>query len=189
MVSRVSLLTFFPFSFNISQQKEPVSNDDFNILISPKRISDVDPGHECYPLQDLPQDVGEGSNATLQIKYQSKFDSEAKDTFYACADISFVPVAQFTTQIPCFNVTSSDFTPPASSPSSSGTPEEGSTPNNSTGSGGLSKGGIAGVVVGVVAAVVLAILAFIGYRRFQKQRRLADHEKSTRNVKWEAPGN
>jgi hypothetical protein len=65
----------------------------------------------CYALPESPRAVTDGSNATIQLKYTSDFGTDRNQTFYACADITYVDSAAFTTQIPCFNVTSEEFVP------------------------------------------------------------------------------
>ncbi|KAF2843804.1 hypothetical protein M501DRAFT_921986, partial [Patellaria atrata CBS 101060] len=90
----------------ISYDNNPQSNDDFQTLIS-ERIGEIDPGHVCYSVPEPSRDIVEnGANATIQVRYTSDFGGEQNnETFYACSDITYVNPAQFTMQIPCFNVT------------------------------------------------------------------------------------
>lgn len=46
-------------------------------------MKEVDPGHECLSIANPPADVAVGSNATLQIKYTSEFDTGVNETYYA----------------------------------------------------------------------------------------------------------
>lgn len=55
----------------------------------------IDLGHTCVTVDDSPPSVRVGSNATLQIKYTSKFDKPEWETFYACSDITFVELSDF----------------------------------------------------------------------------------------------
>ncbi|EEP75980.1 conserved hypothetical protein [Uncinocarpus reesii 1704] len=177
---------------SISYKDDPKLNDDFELLIEPKRIDSLEPGHECYPLPSPPRDIEEGANATLQLKYLSEFDSKETETFYACADIKFVAASKFTKQIPCFNVTSDDFVAPSPSSTSSSTPSKETSNSDSVsskGSNGLSGGGIAGVVVGIVAGLALIGLGFFLARRYQQKKRIRLHELSVRSVKWDDVGN
>lgn len=149
----------------------------------------------CYPVPNPPADIEARSNATLQIKYISDFDDpdNSNDTFYACADITYVPTSQFTFQVPCFNATVDDFggivdtnstssgTAAGAAATSTGAPSvEGSS------SSGLSKGAIAGIVVGVVlgAFVILGGL-FLMWRRSQRKKRAREQEANLRSVKWD----
>ncbi|KAI0967907.1 hypothetical protein F4678DRAFT_482919 [Xylaria arbuscula] len=139
-------------------------------------VAVVESGHQCYKIDDIPDTVVAGSNATIQMKYWSNIDNELggrNQTFFACADITFVQAADFSTQVPCFNVTYSDFNlPEASSTATADQPddtsaEDNSTANNSSNSdSGLAKGAIAGIAVGVVVASLLVIgaVAFVVLR-------------------------
>ncbi|KAK2832030.1 hypothetical protein FQN49_006924 [Arthroderma sp. PD_2] len=175
---------------SISYKDDPTSNDDFKVLIEPKRIKDVDPGHECYPIPDPPRDTEDGANATLQIKYEAQFDHAETETFYACADIKYVSVSKFDTQVPCFNVTSDEFI----APDPSSTAQPGSNPKSGSDMAvgperGLSGGAIAGIAIGVLAGVVLIVLSYFGYRKYHQRRRIRLHQLSVRNVKWDDVGN
>lgn len=106
--------------------------------------------------------------------YVSNFDQDEskRETFYACADITFVDV--FTMSIPCFNATVSD--PEVESDPSvnvTTTDSGGNTPHTAADftaadnkSSGLSRGAIAGAVVGSIAGVsMLGLVAFFLWRR------------------------
>ncbi|PGH23678.1 hypothetical protein AJ80_02284 [Polytolypa hystricis UAMH7299] len=186
---------------SVSYKDDPQSNSDFEVLINPKRIDDIDPGHMCYSLPDPPRDIEDGMNATVQIKYRSEFDEDEMQTFYACTDLTYVAPSKFTTQIPCFNVTSEEFAekdddkpkPKSTSDSKPKTTSESSSDSDSSssdsGSGGLGGGAIAGIVVGSVAGAALIFLAGFVYRRSVQKKRIRLHELSVRNVKWDNVGN
>ncbi|GJN75604.1 GPI anchored protein [Purpureocillium lilacinum] len=166
----------------------PKSNGDFTTLIDAKAMRELDKGHTCVPIADPPSSVKAGANATLQIKYISEFDKPENETFYACADITYVALSDFKDTIPCFNVTQ----PPdgdkgsKSSPTASPTPSSGSPSGSGGGSSGLSGGAIAGIVVGVVAGVgLLGAAALFMYRRSQQQKRMMRQQNSSRAVKWD----
>jgi len=91
----------------LSLSNAPTKQSDFDAAIS--TIAAVDAGHQCYKLPTLPVDITEGANATIQLQYTSLEDDGDKDTFYACADVTFVATRTFTETIPCFNVTSDEF--------------------------------------------------------------------------------
>ncbi|RAK95920.1 copper acquisition factor BIM1-like domain-containing protein [Aspergillus ibericus CBS 121593] len=151
----------------ISYDDNPTSNADFVTTVSGKSFPDVEPGHECYSVPNPPSNITSGANATLQLKYVSDFDNDGNETYYACADIVYVPYSSFTTDIPCFNVSEADTT---SSSSSSSSTSSSSSSSSSGRSHGLSGGDIAGIVVGSVAgAVLLGAAAFFLGRYWQKK--------------------
>ena len=171
---------------------DPTSNDDFTTLIEEHSISDLDPGHTCVDLSDLPSSPSAGDNATLQIIYRADWDAPHNQTFYACADIVFVEASQFTFNIPCFNATepgeddieagaTASANPTATHTSTSGSSGSSDNSNdsddsddssNSGGSKKLSGGAIAGIVVGsVVGVIMIAVGALLLWRRKKQQRR------------------
>ncbi|OAL24293.1 hypothetical protein AYO20_10720 [Fonsecaea nubica] len=180
----------------ISYKSDPTSNDDFEVVIPDTRIPELNEGHQCFPLPNPPADVEAQAPATLQIRYTSDFDTDLNETFYACADITYVPTSQFTYQVPCFNATTEDFEisdEPDSEESTSTGSAAGATATaevpeaTESSSSGLSGGAIAGIVVGVVVGVASALaLFFVLWRRRQQKKRLRQQETSIRNVKWEA---
>ncbi|KAM4066603.1 GPI anchored protein [Hirsutella rhossiliensis] len=168
---------------SISYRADPKANTDFSTLIDAKAFRDIDPGHTCVPVADAPSSVRAGAKATLQIKYSAEFDKPEVETFYACADITYVEPARFTTAIPCFNATE---------PSSDQDLDGGSSPSSDVFAGpsedrtSLSGGAIAGIVVGCVAGVVgLAVAALLVYRRKQQHLHMLRRQRSARGVKWE----
>ncbi|KAL4787982.1 hypothetical protein BJX76DRAFT_353776 [Aspergillus varians] len=186
-------------TISISDRNNPTSNNDFSTLVSDRSISDIDPGHMCYPVSNPGVDTEAGMNATFQIKYTSDFDTDKNETYYACADITYVPASKFAYQVPCFNVTTDEFTSTndtdsdsdsdSTSSSSSGSNAGSSSSSSDSGSGGgsgLSGGAIAGIVVGCVAAAVIALALLFGYRRLLQKYRSLRQEKSVRNVDWAA---
>ncbi|CAG7931670.1 unnamed protein product [Penicillium olsonii] len=148
----------------ISYENDPTSNRDFTTLVSSSNFPDLDPGHECYAVPNPPSNITSGANATLQLSYLSTFDTEKNETFYACSDITYIPLASFTTNVLCFNVsesTSSDLSDSSATPSSKA---------SSGSSSGLSGGQIAGIVVGCVAGAALAAVAlFVLWTRYQRK--------------------
>lgn len=111
-------------------------------------------------------DIKSGSNATLQLSYLSTFDTDKNSTFYACADITYVPLASFTENVLCFNVSEPSATGTSSTSSATASSE---SSKSSKSSGGLSGGQIAGIVVGcVVGAVLAAVALFMLWSRHQR---------------------
>lgn len=53
-------------------------------------ITEIEPGHQCYKIDDIPSSVAAGSNATIQLAYWANYEDENagnNETFYACADV------------------------------------------------------------------------------------------------------
>ncbi|KAI0415243.1 hypothetical protein F5X98DRAFT_229930 [Xylaria grammica] len=160
--------------FSIAYADDPTVQSQFTQQVA--GVASVESGHQCYKIDDVPSTVAAGSNATIQLEYWSNMDNELggrNQTFYACADITFVEAADFSVQVPCFNVTSSDFNlPESSSTPSADTPEDtGAASSSSNSDGGLTTGAIAGIAVGVVVASLLVIgaVAFVVFRRRNSQ--------------------
>lgn len=177
---------------------DPLSNDDFETVIAPTRIPELNEGHQCYPIPNPAADVEAGANATLQIKYTSDFDTDLNETFYACADITYVATSQFNVQVPCFNATVDEFDLPDenndgdNTSTATGTAAgatataSGAVTASSSKSSGISGGAIAGIVVGVVGGLLLLAGGFFFlWRRGQRNRRLRQQQANVRNVKWE----
>lgn len=131
-------------------------------------------------------------NATFQIKYTSDFDTDKNETYYACADVTYIPASKFKYQVPCFNVTADESTPTNSSDSD--TAESGVSPtldtnaNEDSSGSGLSGGAIAGIVVGCVAAAAFAAALLFGFRRLLQKYRSLRQRTSVRNVEWNEAG-
>ncbi|CAG9954036.1 unnamed protein product [Clonostachys rosea f. rosea IK726] len=173
----------------LSLPKMSLTTSSSALLTCPFREMEL--GHTCVPVGDIPDYVKSGDFATFQIKYIADFDKPENQTFYACADVKFVEEKAFTISIPCFNATEPDADDEAgpgfdfhSSVSSTAAPTSTATGSSNSGSdsskdgssssggGGLSKGAIAGIVVGSVAGVAIILLAaiFLYRRRLQKNR-------------------
>jgi len=148
-------------------------------LVSYSNFPELDPGHECYSVPNSPSGVTSGTNATLQLSYVSEGDTEKNNTYYACADITYVELNSFTDDIPCFNVSTGDSVVTSSAagvaPTATGT-SAASSPTAASISGksshnGLSGAAIAGVVVGVVAgSAVIGTLVLLWRRREKKTK-------------------
>ncbi|KAL2819205.1 hypothetical protein BJX63DRAFT_31587 [Aspergillus granulosus] len=183
----------------ISHKNNPTTNEDFNIIVDQRRIQEIDEGHTCYAVPNPGVDTEEGMNATFQIKYTADFETDKNETYYACADVTYVAASKFTYQVPCFNATVDEFTLTDSddddssssnnSNSNSDSASSGSsieTGSSGGGGGGLSGGAIAGIVVGAVAALAIALVLLFGYRRLLQKYRGLRQKTSVRNVDWAA---
>ncbi|POS68644.1 hypothetical protein DHEL01_v212961 [Diaporthe helianthi] len=146
----------YKVAFYIALDDEPTTQSEFSEQIV-QNITEVEPGHQCYKIAPLPSSATAGANATIQLAYWAENDGESGDrneTYYACADVTLVEAADFSAQVPCFNVTSADF--------DSGDDEatETATSTSSGSSGGLSKGAIAGITVGTILGSLAVVGAF-----------------------------
>ncbi|KAF2441073.1 hypothetical protein P171DRAFT_419191 [Karstenula rhodostoma CBS 690.94] len=167
-------------AIRLATGNDPRTQEDFIDDQVVSNVSEVDPGHQCYKLQHL-DGITAGTNATIQMEYWGEFEGENagnNQSFFACADITFVPAADFNATAPCFNVTSSDFdapsssSSPTSSPSSS--PDSTSNPSSSgsqSSGGGLSTGAKAGIAVGSIIGglALIGLVALLMLRRGKAQ--------------------
>ncbi|OTB08727.1 hypothetical protein M426DRAFT_316748 [Hypoxylon sp. CI-4A] len=182
-------------NFSVAYDNAPTIQSQFSQQIV-SEVTEIEPGHQCYRIADVPSSVTTGTNATIQLEYWSNVDNElggANQTFYACADITFVDYKDLTTTPPCFNVTASDFNSGDSSSSSStsspvssatGSTSETSAATSNEGSGdGLSSGAKAGIAVGVVVASLITVgaVAFVVLRKRKSQS--LDHEAPASDLK------
>ncbi|OAA71473.1 hypothetical protein ISF_02024 [Cordyceps fumosorosea ARSEF 2679] len=190
-ISLVAQDESYDLELAVSYVEDPKSNSDFNKLIDMETFKDIKLGHTCVTLPNAPSSVKSGTNATLQIKYIADFDKPENQTFYACADITYVELSDFKVSIPCFNATEPSPGDSTSKGGSSSTPSASASASPSSGSGtgksGLSGGAIAGIVIGSIAGVALiAAAALLIFRRKQQRLRLLRQQNSERG-KW-APG-
>lgn len=176
---------------------DPVESD-FADIDGPGPVGDFDPGHSCLVVPDPPSSIAEGSNATFRLWYEASPGEEGGRTedYYACTDVTFVAAEEFTESIPCFNVTEEEpriSTDPDVDVTLTSSGSESSTSDSLSSSevashvadatdveggknSGLSKGGIAGVVIGCVAAaalIIASVVLFIRYRRANSEARRA----------------
>ncbi|KAI1609287.1 hypothetical protein EDD37DRAFT_165044 [Exophiala viscosa] len=169
----------------ISYSSDPTSNSNFTTLVPGTDFPEIEPGHECYSVPNPPSTVSAGSNATLQLSYISAGTTGVNKTYYVCADIKYVELADFTTDIPCFNVTEDsayetsaagvETTASATSTSASATSTSGSSTssdssNSSSTHKGLSGGAIAGIVIGSIAgAAIIGAVLWFAYRAHMRR--------------------
>ncbi|WYZ39089.1 hypothetical protein EsH8_III_001003 [Colletotrichum jinshuiense] len=187
---------YYNTKISVSYKNDPTSNSDFTTVIEEQSVADLNPGHTCVDLANPPSSVTAGSNATIQIIYRADWDAPHNQTFYACADITYVEAANFDTRIPCFNATEpgEDDIAATASPSASSTnaaSSSGSSSGSGSSKGGLSGGAIAGIVIGAVAGVGLLVgAALFFYRRSQQKKRNSRlarmEENAKRSEHWSA---
>ncbi|KAJ3538334.1 hypothetical protein NM208_g5952 [Fusarium decemcellulare] len=195
----------YDIELSISYKQDPKSNSDFSTIIDADEFKSIDPGHTCVSVPDADDSVKANTNATLQIKYIASFDKPENETFYACADITFVELVDFDESMACFNATKpadeldddddddfhhhddddDDNDDDDDDRNSSAGSESGSS-NKKDGGSGLSGGAIAGIVVGSVAGVaIIATAAFLLYRRKSRHQAALRQQQTARGVSWE----
>ncbi|KAF2169143.1 hypothetical protein M409DRAFT_20369 [Zasmidium cellare ATCC 36951] len=154
----------------VSYDNDPQSITDFEIFYGPQAVGGLDIGHTCITAPDPPTNISAGSNATFMFFYLSE-DTNSKEAFYACTDITYVETTAFAERIPCFNATREE--PGVSTDAAVDvitTAPDGSDPHPDE-DHGLSRGTIAGAVVGsVLGALAIAALAFLLFRRSKKSK-------------------
>ncbi|KAF2475061.1 uncharacterized protein BDR25DRAFT_280695 [Lindgomyces ingoldianus] len=168
----------------VAFSNDPTTQAEFSDQVV-NNVSEVAPGHQCYRLNQLEGKTA-GTNATIQLEYWSEFEGEndgKNQSFFACADVTFVEAKDFTLAVPCFNVTSDGFNEPAPSntPSSiSAAPTNAApttaSPVRGTSSGSLSIGARAGIAVGSIIGG-LAIIGGIAFLAMRKGRESARKER------------
>ncbi|CAN8098348.1 unnamed protein product [Discula destructiva] len=160
-------------AFYISFDDDPTSESDFTEQVV-SNVTEIEPGHQCYKIDTLPSTVTAGSNATIQLEYWSDYEDENggnNQTFYACADVTFVEAADFSVQVPCFNVTAVDFDSGDATATATAitTATATAAASSSSGSNSLSKGAIAGIAVGTIVGS-LAIVGAFAFILLKKRR-------------------
>ncbi|KAJ9137038.1 Cytokine inducing-glycoprotein [Pleurostoma richardsiae] len=185
----------YDVQISISYSEEPSSNSDFSVMVSSQSLQDLYMGHTCVSVPNAPSSVTAGTNATLQVQYISQWDTSSNQTFYACADITYISAADFTANEWCFNATeqpaatTTSTTSAATSTAASSGGSSGDSSSTSGGSSGISKGAIAGAVVGsVCGAALLAAAGLALYRLGARRQRLAMMRADAHNADWNGPG-
>ncbi|RYP04533.1 hypothetical protein DL764_004395 [Monosporascus ibericus] len=173
-------------AFSIAYDNDPTAQSDFTQQVV-DNITAIEAGHQCYKVADIPDTVGPGTNATIQLEYWSSMDDELggrNQSFYACADVTFVEPEDFDIQVPCFNVKASEFNLPEDEEdedSASTTPSAASEVNAEN-SGDFGSGLASGAKAGIAVGVIVASLAIVGAVAFLvlRKRKLApvDQERA-----------
>ena len=154
----------------------PLSNDDFEAVKT--TIAELEPGHVCYQIPNAPPEVEAGSNATIQIRYTADFETDRNETYFACADIYYVPINRFTSPVPCFNVSSEDFATPKNED------DDSDEPVSLIISSSLSGGAIAGIVIAIFGVLVAIGAFFFSWGRRKKREVQRKQEDNVRAVQW-----
>ena len=155
---------------------EPHSNADFIDLVPYSNFPSLAAGYECYSVPDPLSGATTGTNATLQLAYLSENTNGETDTFYTCADITYIELSAFTEEVSCYNSTAGSGVTQSASGVAPTPAASGSTTSSGSHHSRLSGGAIAGIVVGVLVAagiVVSAVLLMIRRRAQQVERRVS----------------
>ncbi|AOW05652.1 hypothetical protein B0I72DRAFT_141274 [Yarrowia lipolytica] len=97
----------------ISYQNNPTSEDDFEDIFTGNISAEADKGHACYQFPDIPNNVREGQNGTIQLEYNA-IDGTQNISHFVCADVYFVERNQFQNtgfSAMCFNTTEGEIAP------------------------------------------------------------------------------
>ncbi|KAI3536159.1 WSC2 [Colletotrichum abscissum] len=155
-------------------------------FLGPSEVGSLDLGHTCVTVPSAPSGTAAGSNATYRMLYVSNFDQDEskRETYYACADVTFVEV--FAASIPCFNATVSDPDVDVDTTVNVTTTDSGgNTPHTGESkSSGLSKGAIAGAAVGSIAGV--SLLALAGFFFWRKKAAKKEAVTEPMQQRWDA---
>ncbi|KAF4775642.1 WSC2 [Colletotrichum scovillei] len=178
---------------SVSYENDPKSASDFETFLGPSEVGSLDLGHTCVTVPTAPSGTAAGSNATYRMLYVSNFDQDEskRETYYACADVTFVEV--FAASIPCFNATVSDPDVDVDTTVNVTTTDSGgNTPHTAADftaageskSSGLSKGAIAGAAVGSIAGV--SLLALAGFFFWRKKAAKKEAVTEPMQQRWDA---
>ncbi|RYP71773.1 hypothetical protein DL771_004585 [Monosporascus sp. 5C6A] len=153
-------------AFSIAYGNNSTAQSDFTQQVV-DNITAIEAGHQCYKVADIPDAVEPGTNATIQLEYWSSMDDELggrNQSFYACADITFVETEDFDIQVPCFNVRASEFNLPKDDgdEDSATTKPSGAGETNTEGSDAFGSGLTSGAKAGIAVGVIVASLAIVG---------------------------
>ncbi|RYO96149.1 hypothetical protein DL766_001928 [Monosporascus sp. MC13-8B] len=173
-------------AFSIAYDNNPTAQSDFTQQVV-DNVTAIEPGHQCYKVADIPNTVEPGTNATIQLEYWSSMGDELggrNQSFYACADITFVETKDFDVQVPCFNVKASEFNLPKDDEDKDSASAEPSATGevNAESSGDFASGLTSGAKAGIAVGVIVASLAIVGAVAFAvlRKRKSApvDHERA-----------
>ncbi|KAK4442679.1 hypothetical protein QBC34DRAFT_479807 [Podospora aff. communis PSN243] len=170
----------YDLQLSVSFSQDPKSNSDFSPILS--GIESLNLAHACIPIPAITA-AQAGRNATLQLKYIAEWHDDdhshkrhagTNETFYSCADITFVEQAQVSLEIPCFNATAEEhedheFEHGHDDDDHDDDHDDEHNDGENVKKGGLSGQAIAGIVIGCVAAV--AGVALVGFYLWRQDRR------------------
>ncbi|KAK1621758.1 hypothetical protein BDP81DRAFT_511294 [Colletotrichum phormii] len=177
---------------SVSYENNPKSVSDFETFLGPSEVGSLDLGHTCVTVPSAPDGTAAGANATYRMLYVSNFESDEskRETYYGCADVTFVEV--FAASIPCFNATVSDPDVDVDiTVNVTTTDSGGNTPHTAADftaadskSSRLSKGAIAGAAVGSIAG--LSLIALAGFFFWRKKAAKKEAVTEPMQQRWDA---
>ncbi|KAM0256889.1 hypothetical protein ACHAQJ_004711 [Trichoderma viride] len=166
---------------------DPKSVADFVPLTS-WSVSKLDVGIACIKIPDAASHVEAGDKATFQLRYFSDYDSPTNQSFFACADITYVNPADVAYPFPCVNTTEPEMGPNPVAPTTTGKEQE-PKPTGEEWSAGekssLSKDKIAAIGIGGGLGITVVALCFWLKLIRRKERRL-DAERKQEESEWQS---
>ncbi|KAH6611392.1 wsc2 glucoamylase iii alpha-1 [Trichoderma cornu-damae] len=177
---------------------DPKSVADFTPFMSAGPLPKLGVGMSCISVPDAFSFVEAGDRATLQLRYFSDYDTPTNQSFFACADITYVDPSDILFPFPCLNTTAPDpdldKKPVSQTPT--GTKPKGRTKFTEepepTGDGwspgkrtGLSKAAIAGISIGS-AVPVTGVMVGIWLLVHRRKERRADAERRKEEAEWQS---
>ncbi|KAH6695371.1 hypothetical protein F5X68DRAFT_198336 [Plectosphaerella plurivora] len=177
----------FDVQVSITFDEAPSNTSDFDVLIPQDRIRALDFSHVCIDLPALPTTAAEGRNATIRLRYVAEYldpnhshdrrrHLPVNETFYSCADVTLMALDEFyRDNVPCFNATGDfDNDEEHSHSHSHDDEEEAEEVGSGSSSSGLSKGDIAGIVIGsIVGVAVIATALWYFIRKDRREKQMA----------------
>ncbi|KAK5637440.1 hypothetical protein RRF57_013155 [Xylaria bambusicola] len=162
-------------AFSVAYDNDPTVQTQFVQQLA--SVAVVESGHQCYKIDDIPNTVVAGSNATIQMKYWSNIDNELgghNQTFFACADIQVTSRLKYLVSMShILTSTCLVLHPPRQQVSPKTLVSKVTQPKTLALNPirRLTKGAIAGVAVGVVLAslLVIGVVAFFVLRGRKSQ--------------------
>jgi hypothetical protein len=166
-------------------KKDPKSVADF-VPFMDRRVTKLGVGIACINVPNAAAHVKAGDKATFQLRYFSDYDSPTNQSFFACADITYVEPSDIPYPFPCINTTEPELEPMPTPPTNNtGEPK----PTGAEWSAGKESGLPAGIIA------VIAILSAIGFAgivlgvswriRLRKERRLTA-ERLQEEAEWQS---
>lgn len=168
-------------------KKDPKSVADF-VPLTNWRVSKLGVGIVCISVPDAVSHVDAGDKATFQLRYFSDYDSPTNQSFFACADITYVDPSDIPYQFPCVNTTEPEIDPMPVDPTSTMPPEE-PEPTGAEWSAGKRPSFTKGVIacIATLSGIALAGIVVSLWTLFRKrrERRLAA-ERQQEEAEWES---
>lgn len=151
--------------------------------------------HVCIDLPSISLPAGaadaESTNATIRLRYTAEYvdpdhhhrrrdmvkrHMATNETWYSCADVTLVPAEVFAFDIPCFNATGNfESHSHGDHHDDDDDDDHDDDDDESGGSSALSKGAIAGIVVGsAVGATLVGIVAWYFCRKDRREKEIAE---------------